>query len=344
MQGWEVTTSAGSNGFCFGAAPTRGSTIHHVIFANNIANGCQAGGFVVYNAGSTAGVDYIAIIGNIAYNAIQGNKYCYTGISIFQPVQSDSAAGTHIYIAGNFTWANRQPSPCGGVQAWGGDGIILDTLDGSEGLSKAYTAQVLVDNNIAISNGGHGLEVQNNIAGSAHALIYLRHNTLWGNENDSAQQKNYLCAESLLNSAYNVRELYNLAATEAPNACANNPNYALSAYTVNSTVWVYNNFAYASNNQNTWVWNGPGFSYASNNTLGQSPYFKNAVQPGAPSCGGKSSVANCMAGVVSNFTATNSSASGTGYQVPSSTSSYDALFPQWVCNVNVPAGLITKGC
>src|SRR6202043_725660 len=33
-----------------------------------------------------------------------------------------------------------------------------------------------------------------------------------------------------------------------------------------------------------------------------------------------------------------------GYQVPSTTSVSDPLFPQWLCNVNLPAGLVTMGC
>src|SRR3954454_1333141 len=68
VQGWEVNVSDGTNGFCFGVAPSHANwvNIHHVIFANNIANGCQAGGFVTYSLGNS-GVDYVSIIGNIAY-------------------------------------------------------------------------------------------------------------------------------------------------------------------------------------------------------------------------------------------------------------------------------------
>ncbi len=345
VQGWEVTVSGGTSGFCFGTAPnySNPSQIHHVIFANNIANRCQGGGFVIFNMGSV-GVDYVTMVGNIAYNAIQGSAQCYNGISIYQPVQSDSASGTHIYVAGNFAWNNIQHNPCGGVQAYGGDGIIFDTFDGSQGATKPYLGQAVADNNLVIGNGGYGLEVQNNVAGSAHAPIYLRRNTSWGNETDTSQGLNRLCAEVLINSGYNIQELYNLAATNSANACANNPVFAFSAYTINSTVWVYNNLAFGYNGQNTYSYNGGSFQYDSNNVVGQNPQFAAAVIPPAPACNGTGSVPNCMATVVSGFTPRLRAAAGTGYHKPSSTQAYDALFPRWVCKVNLPAGLVTMGC
>ena len=345
IQGWEVNVWGGNSGFCFGAAPsyTNWTNIHHIIFANDIANGCMGGGFVSFNVG-TAGVDYLTVVGNIAYNAAQGSAQCYNGISIYQPVQLDWGSGTHIYVAGNFAWNNSQHNPCGGVQAWGGDGIIFDTLDGSQGLPYPYQAQVVAENNVVIGNGGHGIEVQNNIAGSGHAPIIIANNTVWGNEALSTMQYAHLCSEVLLNSAYNVQERYNLVATKAPTACVSNPNYALSAYTVNGTVWVYSNFAFAYNSQYTYVYNGPNFAYATNNVLGVNPNLANAYVPGPPSCGSAENVTSCMAWVANNFKPTNSIATWAGYQKPSSTPSIAPLFPTWVCNAKLPAGLTIKPC
>ena len=44
-QGWEVTALSGGSGACFVARPSGGSNIHHIIFANDVANGCSEGGF-----------------------------------------------------------------------------------------------------------------------------------------------------------------------------------------------------------------------------------------------------------------------------------------------------------
>ncbi len=116
VQGWEVTTTAtDAYGTCFVAQPNYASptNIHHIIFANDIANGCSQGGFALANR-ANAGVDYFAVIGSIAYDAAQGTSTCASGISIYQPVQSDTAPGTHIYVAGNFSYGNIDPSKCGG--------------------------------------------------------------------------------------------------------------------------------------------------------------------------------------------------------------------------------------
>ncbi len=54
VQGWEITTSASDTyGTCFMAQPNYvPAEIHHIIFANDIANGCSQGGFATVNHGS----------------------------------------------------------------------------------------------------------------------------------------------------------------------------------------------------------------------------------------------------------------------------------------------------
>jgi len=345
VQGWEVTVASGSNGFCFGAAPSypSGSSIHHVIFTNNIANGCQAGGIMGFNMGDS-GVDYLNIVGNIVYNAIQGGTECYNGISIYEPVQSDSTPGTHIYVADNFAWGNSQPRVCAGVQAWGGDGIIFDTFDGSQTqMPNPYAAQAVIQNNIVVGNGGHGIEIQNNVQGANHAPIYIAYNTSWGNEINYNQQPNHLCAEVLLNAAYSVSESYNLVEAGGATECDGDSIYALSAYNVNGSVSSSNNFAFGYNGQNTFKWDAGTFVYAASNILGQNASLDNAYTPGTPACGGTGNVANCMAWLMSDFSPTNSTAVPFGHQAPGNKPN-DPLYPQWLCGVTLPAGLTRTGC
>jgi hypothetical protein len=283
-------------------------------------------------------------VGNIVYNAIQGNAECYNGISIYQPVQSDSVAGTHIYVADNYTWGNFQPNVCGGVQAWGGDGIIFDTFDGSgTNMPSPYGAQAAIENNIVIGNGGHGIEIQNNTRGSNHSPIYIAYNTSWGNEIKYNQQPNSLCAEVLLNSAYNVHEIFNLSETSAPTQCAGNPIYALSAYDVDGTVSSTSNFAFGYNSHNTFEWAAGTFVYDPTNIVGQSASLQNAYNPGAPACAGTGSTANCMGWLMSNFTPTNAVAAPFGHQSPVN-APLDPLFPQWLCGANLPAGVARTSC
>ena len=172
VRGWEITTAGPAANTCFYASPNYASPveIHHIIFANDIANGCQLGGFEI-SAQGTMSVDYVAFIGNIAYNAAQGSLGCDSGMSIFQPVQSDSLPGTHIYVAGNFAWRNFNSDPCNGGVPTDGQGIMIDTPDGSQNhMPSPYAAQIVVDNNISVSNGGPGIKVFKQLPGFSSRL------------------------------------------------------------------------------------------------------------------------------------------------------------------------------
>ena len=175
VQGWEITTSSNANITCFLVTPPSSSVIHHVVFANDIANGCENGGFSANYNGST-GADYIAYVGDIAYNAASGGSDCASGFNIVNPSNKDTAAGTHSYIAGNFSWSNVDPSGC-----TDGEGIILDSI-----FTNGYTQQIYVSNNLIIGNGGRGIEVLKNNNASA-AIIYIEQNTTWNDEIDNTE-------------------------------------------------------------------------------------------------------------------------------------------------------------
>lgn len=344
VQGWEATADASQiYGGCFTAmpAPSATSTIHHIIFANNIANGCQAQGFGSSNRGTTASVDYLTIIGNIAYNGSQSNTECYSGISINQPMQSDSLPGTHIYVAGNFSYGNFDPNPCANMTATDGEGIIFDTFDNElGGSSNPYAAQTLADNNMLIGNGGRGMEVVDNNK-ATHATIYIRHNTMWANNRDTHQNATE-CGELTIQNDSTTIATQNLMATNSATGCGANQISAIAEIQSDASNQIDSNFAYAVNGQNAEGYGG-GFTYGVN-TLGVNPNWTNPFIPGAPNCGSESSVPNCMASVVAGLTPKTASAVSFGYQIPSATPAYDPLFPQWLCSVALPAGLVTKGC
>jgi hypothetical protein len=291
-------------------------------------------------------VDYFAVVGNIAYNTAQSGLNCYSGISIYQPTQSDSLQGTHIYVAGNFSWGNLEPNPCAGGKPTDGEGIIFDTFDGSQGgLPIPYRAQVVADDNILVGNGGRGLQAGGNSIGTApFASIYFRHNTIWGNNGDKHQDITY-CGEVSIYEAFNVNVLLNLAVTNSTNGCGANPIFAYfvgaSATTTDS---VSENWGYAASGANAAIANSTGFSFDANNIFGSNPNLTNPVVPGPPNCGSYSSVPACMATVIADFTPQNMAATGIGYQIPSNIEIYDPLFPRWLCNVNLPSGLVTMGC
>jgi hypothetical protein len=348
IQGWEVHDTSSFFAACFGAFPNNATPvqIHHIIFANNIANGCYINGFTTANEGNLVSSDYVAIIGNIAYNAAQGTVVCPGGgISIFQPVASDSLPGTHLYIAGNFSWDNVDGDPCNGGTPTDGEGITLDTLSGADtaGL-PAYNQQIVVENNVLIYNGQAGLQTNANTS----APTFLVGNTFYGNNTDSAISSG-TCGQLLMagfNGITGLTYAYNnlsySATAEA--ACAFSTPYAYFAYNLNATNKLYNSYAYNASGNNVGILGNQGFASGPNIVSSGDPAFAGPTQPGAPSCRSATSVPNCMATVIANFTPTNAAASGYGYQIPSTTSTYDPHFPQWLCNVNLPPGLVTMGC
>lgn len=350
--GWEVSVGTGVTfGTCFEAGPSGSTNVNHVIFANNIANGCQNGGIITFNNGSSASVDYVAMLGNIAYNAAQGAHSCTSGFSIYQPQQSDTNSGTHIYLAGNFAWANVDPNPCNGTAPTDGEPIILDTFDSSQGGPGVYSQQAVAQNNLGFFNGGRGFEAFENKAGSGNATIVLKYNTAFGNMTDNFQTAGCLGrAELAPDNVKNTTFDHNLAQTRTGTSCMSAGLYALFVETCDSSCTVTNNWLYSAAGNNSGIDASPGFSLGAGNVSGTNPSFANPVNPGAPSCGSFASVPACMATVIADYTPTNGSALAYGRQTVSNTSITDALFPQWLCtgtgqmNSNIPANLVTPGC
>jgi hypothetical protein len=335
VEGWEVTATGGS-AICFAAyPPTGGANIHHIIFANNIANGCYGAGFEPVPNG-TAGVDYFVLIGNIAYNGTQQSAQCGSGISIFQPVQSDTLPGTHIYVAGNYAWKNFNPSPCANQTPTDGEGIIFDTFD-----ANSYTQQAVMENNIAFMNGSSGFRVDM----TTQAKIYLVNNTSYGNNGDQ-QMNSTWCGEITLQASTGIHVSNNIAQTNNVHGCGANPNYAFYVGEGDSTDAINLNLGYGLGGLNGGSDLSGAFAYGSGNTFGVDPGFPNApsVSSAPPSCSGSASVADCMSTTIADLVPHASAASGLGYQVPTISSTSDSLFPTWLCNANFPSGLIPNHC
>jgi len=352
IQGWEITTDpADRDGTCFMAQPNWSNpvNIHHIIFANNVANGCSQAGFAsTPNTPNLKGVDYLEILGNIAYNAASGSNTCSSGISIWEPVQSDANPGTHIYVAGNFSYGNLNPSQCAGPPPTDGEGIIFDTFDGRQttGLT-AYTAQAVAYNNIVADNGGKGIDVSNNQEGSSHATIWINQNTMWGDLTDPNQAW-YGCGELAISNASDVKTYGNLISTNSATGCTGKAIYAMSVSGGGATDNLSNNWAYGYSGNDEFVYDSGSFAFGSN-ILDTSPAFVDATIPSAPNCAGTANVPACMSqagnNVIGNFLPTASGASIYGRETPNNTSVNDPLYPAWLCSVsNLPSGLVTPGC
>lgn len=364
VMGWEVNTTANAGcpatpsdcGFsAFAAAPNSSTptNINHIIFADDVCNGAGGGCFNAFAQG-THSVDYVAFVGDIAYNGALNSLNCYSGMSVFQPLASDSNAGTHIYVGGNFIYHNVDPASCASGADNGGTGWIGDTFDGSQGLGVQYAQQLYVSNNIAVGNGAAGFEEQTYTKNpAAHTTTYWRNNTSWGNL--LAGGNSALCPEMLLNIDYGLTADHNIAQPTVSSSCTSHTTYAASTYDTSDgvhypvvTTIATNWFTPASGGGTTSTFNDETpvantFTFGTNTSGGASPAFTAPAVPGAPSCGSATSTVNCMSTMIANFVPTATGTSGFGYQSPVATNGSDAQFPKWVCNLIDPS-LITKSC
>lgn len=354
--GWEVTTPPGTsdqNASCFQGG-LGGSALHDVYFIDDVANGCMGGGF-----STGAGIDYYVAIADIAYNAAQGNLYCYSGVSVYQPTASDNVPGTHIYVAQIFSWDNLEPNTCNDANSTDGEGIIFDTFNSAQGGLGAFTQQAVITNSLTVYNGAGGIEIGGSGNSSSH--IYVVNNTSANNFINTNQNASdcgmiedvgYPFTGSGSQNKY-VEVYRNIASTEygTSGGCNNQPQYAFSFGNVDATNVSYSNIGWSVAGYNVALLGTTTGLVQLNNTYGINPNFyqpfTNNDIPPAPSCGSFTSVITCMATMVANFTPTNTTVlqSGYGYQPPSTAVIYDPLFPQFLCNnPNMPAGLVTMGC
>jgi hypothetical protein len=299
IQGWGITTNKYIYGACFHAGPSSGSTVHHIIFANDIANGCMGGGFNSCNASTSASVDYIVHVGNVAYNAAGATGACYSGFNIYQPLASDTLAGTHMYISGNYSYSNVDGIGCSGSYTTDGDGINLDTFDFLPGRrSGVYLQQAVVQNNISVGNGSSGILIENNKTGSKSAPVYFKFNTTFGNVQDNSLSFCSGLGDMYIQAADTVTATNNLSMTNCDTVCSRYHKYVFSAANDSSSDVVSGNLWYSTAGQNTFLHNSGSFAVGSN-TTGNDPLFSSPVIPSAPSCSGTANVPDCMATLIS---------------------------------------------
>lgn len=351
--GWEVSTPSGSSqqAACFQATPDSGPAIHDIYFIDDVANQCMGGGFVTANGG-----DYFVIVADIAYNAAQGSDFCFSGVSVYQPEETDTSAGTHIYVSQVFSWDNLEPATCNGGNSTDGEGIIFDTFNAAQsgGAETPYTQQSAIENTVTMFNGAYGI-LAGGGSGNSSSPMFVANNTAYGNFINTNQNQP-LCGQIAsygfpTNNSANANRLTsyynNLSVPGATSftGCGSATVYAYVFGNFDSTDSVFNNAGYVSTGNNVLV-NGlaPGFVVGVNQ-WGTNPVLANPVQPSAPSCSGKTSVIDCMSTVIANSLPTVTSQAKYGYQPVSGTPVYDPLFPQFLCgNANMPSGLVTMGC
>ena len=123
LEGFTGTNSTTTGTNCFTGSPSgilKGTSLHHVMFINDIASNCGGDGFDTYPSGGATGessVDQAAVVGVIADGAGQSGGYCNSGVSMIPTDGPDTSAGTHVFVGAAFTYHNIDSPICAGFNA-----------------------------------------------------------------------------------------------------------------------------------------------------------------------------------------------------------------------------------
>lgn len=366
-----ATASAGGYAIaCNTATSETTTTQHHIAFINDIASNCDAAGFGSDSwTGPGGGVDQYALVGAIAYNAApsQGGQICGSGVSIIPVDGPDTSPGTHIFVAGAFSYRNINASTGEGCNT-DGEGLIFDSWG-----VQPFSHQAVAEQNAFWGNGGPGFEAfpQGNGTSDDQATIVVFGNTSYGNYQDP---KHVGSGDLMLNGIYPTTASYTFTdnvfeATQGSSAggtvygaaisCKNGCPQSVLSITGNS---IWNSHApttTAPGGDNTTAWyNGAdqGASFPWGTNTYDDPGFADAsaLPQTAPSCATYANTTACMiaAGVPADLTPSGAAA-GRGYKAPGACAA-DAYYPTWLKGVvylsangatlTENAGLITKPC
>ena len=381
VEGWLVSEgyASGHSGFGFTANTGTGPR-HHIAFINDIAT-FNASGFttnsVGANSGAGNGLDYFAIVGDIAQNSAGRNDGLYDGaIDIIGVKNWDTIAGTHIFLSGNYSYNEQQTT--GG--ATDGECYIFDTWD-----AMAYSQTAVMKNNISTLCERFGLQIYYQGLSTAAPIIKVYNNTFYeGSAGNYTNGTGGAFGDINIQSSkptlpWHITIDQNIA--QEPNATQHTAGkvYALVTGAYPSVViggsGIQNIFKGSQttcpggqscdSGDNVVAFNGGNFG---TNTY-VNPTFNNTSdlitkRMGAPSCNGFTSTTACMGYNAVTSTLTNpsliydlvptSSYSGKGYQLPSATCSPDSDYPTWLkgivylqwngSSLTENSGLITKPC
>jgi hypothetical protein len=333
--GWLASSKSGS---CFAATPSKAENIHHIAFINVIANGCANNGvnFYPYPANRKYSVDYFAVVGAIVNNASFGRSLCFSGLSLYEPTAHDNTPGTHLYVAGNFSFNNKNPDEgCFNGANSDGNGLILDDFNHDQHTKGiAYNQQTVVENNILVGNGAAGINSFRISAGK----VVIRNNTTWGNYTSKVHEGTY--KGEMLTNLVSAPTIITDNIFQSDKKTQNGSS-VFAAYVGLSSrkVVIKGNYILGVGGNNVRQNKSPTFSYGRN--IIADPLFAKPRTPEEPNCH-SATTTQCMAELISNFTPGAKGAAGKGYQPPRACRPNE-LYPNWLKGV-VPDGIITKPC
>jgi parallel beta-helix repeat protein len=259
--------------------------IHHVKVLNNDIRHHGGAGVGAVHA------DYLVVEGNSISDTSRTSPYEVSGISTWEAVASDHAAGFHNIIKDNVIFDNGEVDD-GHPTHTDGNGIIIDDFRNTQNGSTygAYEEQSLVENNLVYSNGGAGIHLY------LSDRVTVRNNTCEGNMRDSIGLGTWRAEINVVNGSHDIFVNNIAAAVQAPNQW----HAANVALMDNSTdlpnignVWKCNlSFNGTAGQPATMLSkSGSSITEADGNILGVDPLFRSpashdfTLQPSSPAIG-----------------------------------------------------------
>ncbi len=342
VEGFQSTTNGSTKARSF-VADGCAAILHHIAFINDMATN-TAQGFTIADCGRSGkfGVDEWAVVGSVSQNS-NFDPICLAAIDYVGPANSDSNAGTHTYIAGNFSFNNTVSC------ASDGQNYMVDSPD-----AHGYDGQIVLTSNIGYHASRMGLHIFASPPGAP--TYYVNNNTLYGDQQTAVDgggaqgdmsffRKTVGTWPGTLSASNNIAQ--STVAKQANNV-RGAPVYALliagitngsPGITIGTTG--AENIFFGVSNQN--VRNTDGSYTGTNFTV--NPAFKNtadliANHLGPPNCGSFPNVTACMGwnqstgavtalSVIDDLTPTAAQSIGKGYQVPQPCAP-DPLYPTWL--------------
>jgi hypothetical protein len=370
IEGFTVT-GLGGNGIFMGDGSQSTTVFHHIAFINNITYnvGIGFGGMDDGNA-TGGGVDYMAIVGNIAQNS-QNNVICTASIVIVSPHEQDSVVQPHYIFYGNFAYYE----PDNGCP-YDQENFMFDTWD-------AYSPMVgsgVLLNNMGWSAWRSGFQYFPQFSGNISALtINLYNNTFF---NDSLSNQNFGELNLQINNStfYSTVNAYdNALLASHVGACGVVIGGSSGSTVMGVTMGVTGHENIILNSADSTA-NECLFQGATGGTnFYVNPNFNNTTDllanrtTGNPNCTGFINTTACMGweartstltnpSVIYDLTPTCTQCTNKGYQKPSTTcvtsGTYHDLYPGWLkgvvylqasgwvagATITEKAGLVTKPC
>ena len=373
VEGWYVNTSG--NGRAFEGYACAG-VIHHIAFVNDIsADNLQATDTDDCGKSGSYGVDYFATVGVIAQNSAQ-DPICLAAIDVVGPGVYDTAAGTHYFVYGNFSYAN-QNTHCRTISDT--EDYMADTWD-----YHGVTTQGIFANNIGFDADRMCIQTFWQKYSADAATIKIYNNTCFKDNNYSGG--NYMNGEINIGStASNIPWLITVQNNLAYQPLSSSSGGGgVAALVVGDPIASLTNGG--SNTQNFFRANNSSCkgtncnstydaeTWGASSTLGTNTYtnpsFTNttdllANRTGVPNCNSFTNTTQCMGwnantsmlttpSIISDLVPTASGTSGKGYQKPSTICAANADYPTWLKGViylhwngsslTESGDLITKPC